>query len=87
MDREELRSMRRRARTEGWTTAARNIWREGGSTSGRGVDEEMVEMEEGLKEEDREGITTEGTRYETVVNWEVFDEEIDEGRTSTPQRK
>ena len=47
----------------------------------------MVEMEEGLKEEDREGITTEGTRYETVVNWEVFDEEIDEGRTSTPRGK
>ena len=80
MDREELRSMRRRARTEGWTTAARNIWREGGSTSGRGVDE--IEMEEGG------GITSgEETRYETVVNWEVFDEEIDEGRTSTPQRK
>ena len=78
MDREELRSMRRRARTEGWTTAARNIW--GGSTSGRGVDE--IEMEEGG------GITSgEETRYETVVNWEVFDEEIDEGRTSTPQRK
>ena len=77
MEREELEKMRKRARTEGWTTAARNMWREGGrSTSGRGVDE--MEMEEGNI--DGGCLTSDETRYRTAVSWE---EEI--GGTSTPR--
>ena len=87
MGKTELIRMRRRARTEGWTRAARNIWREGGAglPPGRGVD--VREMEEGRKREEesgRDGITSGDTEYGTVM-WE---EELgNKGKTSTPQGK